>query len=546
MPDVFVSYSHQDLEFVHKLTVSLKRHGKQPWFDQIKEPLVGIVAGVPWWKEIQYGIETADSFVFVISPNSISSPYCHAEICYARELGKRLIPLLYCSWIGEQKTRKTIDIAIEDISDDEEMPDSVTSSMRNLKNLVRANWLAISEIQYVVFAASIAFEESIANLLQALDIDLAWVRLHSQLVQAAKLWEASGFDSDFLWQANRLKPVYEMIKRYKPQLTPLLRDFIQPEAERLLAELMSIKTTHQRRSSIGERLSVIGDPREGTNVINGVPDIVWCEINIEGEIQIGSSASIHVKPFYVSKYLITNQQFEAFITPDNFESEEILRKLGPEVNSPYFQPKVLWSDFDPFLGTIENVMSPDERFPNFPRNYVTWYQAVVFSYWVHNLYIEHDLFARFKIAHKNSYPIHPSPTKHLDTKWIIRLPYEWEWQYIAQNGAEQRQYPWGEWDDYPRANTREASLNRRTTAVGMYPHGAAECGALDIGGNLWEWCNNDQYLGRDWRSSKARSLRGGAFDSDKGSSASKYHYNYLLPHLREENIGFRLVCARDP
>ena len=28
--------------------------------------------------------------------------------------------------------------------------------------------------------------------------------------------------------------------------------------------------------------------------------------------------------------------------------------------------------------------------------------------------------------------------------------------------------------------------------MGMYPHGAAACGALDMGGNLMEWCANDK------------------------------------------------------
>jgi formylglycine-generating enzyme required for sulfatase activity len=40
------------------------------------------------------------------------------------------------------------------------------------------------------------------------------------------------------------------------------------------------------------------------------------------------------------------------------------------------------------------------------------------------------------------------------------------------------------------ANSREAGLGR-PTAVGMYPHGAAACKALDMAGNLREWCANN-------------------------------------------------------
>lgn len=77
MPDVFISYSRRNLEFVQQLVAALKKSGKDPWFDQLKEPLTGIAAGAPWWEAIKYGIETVDNFLFVISPDSIGSPICH-------------------------------------------------------------------------------------------------------------------------------------------------------------------------------------------------------------------------------------------------------------------------------------------------------------------------------------------------------------------------------------------------------------------------------------------------------------------------------------
>ena len=68
----------------------------------------------------------------------------------------------------------------------------------------------------------------------------------------------------------------------------------------------------------------------------------------------------------------------------------------------------------------------------------------------------------------------------------VRLPTEWEWQWAAQNGTEGRTYPWGE-PDTRHTNTEESGLEQ-AVAVGMYPHGAAACGALDMAGNLMEWC----------------------------------------------------------
>jgi formylglycine-generating enzyme required for sulfatase activity len=72
----------------------------------------------------------------------------------------------------------------------------------------------------------------------------------------------------------------------------------------------------------------------------------------------------------------------------------------------------------------------------------------------------------------------------------VRLPAEWEWQWAAQNGAEARPYPWGE-NNTGYANMADSGL-QQTVAVGMYPQGMAACGAMDMAGNLMEWCANDK------------------------------------------------------
>jgi len=116
---------------------------------------------------------------------------------------------------------------------------------------------------------------------------------------------------------------------------------------------------------------------------------------------------------------------------------------------------------------------------------------------------------------------------------------------MAQNGAEARQYPWGDWDERPRANTTEAGIGDRSTAVGMYPHGAAACGALDVAGNLWEWCLNDRsdpQVVDGFGNGQPKVLRGGAFD---------YHRSYAAcagrddgaPSVRFDRYGVRVVVG---
>ena len=85
MLDIFISYSRRNWDFVETLADTLMQSGKQIWFDRSKEPLEGIVAGSPWWEQIKMGIEAADNFLFIISPEAMISPYCNAEIAHAWE-----------------------------------------------------------------------------------------------------------------------------------------------------------------------------------------------------------------------------------------------------------------------------------------------------------------------------------------------------------------------------------------------------------------------------------------------------------------------------
>ena len=84
---VFVSYSSRDEVSVQKLISAFRLADEQVWWD---EELGG---GESWWRMILEKIRGCDVFVFALSQNSLRSKSCQAELRYAQDLGKPIVPV---------------------------------------------------------------------------------------------------------------------------------------------------------------------------------------------------------------------------------------------------------------------------------------------------------------------------------------------------------------------------------------------------------------------------------------------------------------------
>jgi len=154
--DVFISYSRKDSDFSRKLNTALQEAEKTTWFDQ-----ESISSGVDFEKEIYKGIDNADNFIFVISPDSIISEYCEREVNYAKSKNKRIITILYRNVSSET------------------MPQTLQA------------------IQWIDFK-NISFEKSFRDLVQSIDIDREHANRHTLFQQRAAEWEDHQRSSDFL------------------------------------------------------------------------------------------------------------------------------------------------------------------------------------------------------------------------------------------------------------------------------------------------------------------------------------------------------------
>src|SRR6516225_2189613 len=86
---VFISYSRKDLAFAQKIVAALEARGLAPRIDTRDLPKLE-----DWRRELLGFIRDADAVVFIVSPNSISSPVCSWEVEQVAILNKRLAPIV--------------------------------------------------------------------------------------------------------------------------------------------------------------------------------------------------------------------------------------------------------------------------------------------------------------------------------------------------------------------------------------------------------------------------------------------------------------------
>ena len=85
----FISYSNKDVIFVKKLVEFLRNRGIQVWMDS-----EDLTAGSTWSDKIQEAITASERVIVVLSPHSVASKVATAEIFWAFEQNKLIIPIV--------------------------------------------------------------------------------------------------------------------------------------------------------------------------------------------------------------------------------------------------------------------------------------------------------------------------------------------------------------------------------------------------------------------------------------------------------------------
>ena len=149
---------------MRKLHDALEAAGRESWVDW-----EGIPPTAEWMEEIRQAIEAADTFVAVLSPASVTSEVCRAEIVYAAEQGKRLIPIVA-----------------------REVEPGATP-----EELAKLNW--------IFFRDQDDFDDAFAKLIDAHDTDLDHLKLHTWLLVRCARWSRNEEEDSFLLRGRELE-----------------------------------------------------------------------------------------------------------------------------------------------------------------------------------------------------------------------------------------------------------------------------------------------------------------------------------------------------
>jgi WD40 repeat protein len=297
--DVFISYSRVDSGVARQLNDRLQIHGKRTWFDQ-----ESIAAGTADFQaEIHRGIETADHFLFILSPNSVSSPYCADEVEYAAKLNKRFVTILH----------RPIDPATLH------------------PELAKVQWLDFSHPD----------RDDSANfqaLLRVLETDAEHLQVHTRLLVRAIEWDDNNRKESLLLRGDELDTAEDWLSqsaRKSPQPTEL--------QQRYVTNSRSVEDANHQATQILQAAAVKGKRLVWIGAVAGTSGLLVAGAAglalLKAHTAIGIS-TLKLTAAESKEQLVSGKPFEALLKA--LKAGQELQKLSP--NSPEWnalQPDVV-------------------------------------------------------------------------------------------------------------------------------------------------------------------------------------------------------------
>lgn len=196
-----------------------------------------------------------------------------------------------------------------------------------------------------------------------------------------------------------------------------------------------------------------------------------------------------IEGVYIGKYLVTVLEYKCFVDAGGYHEERFWGSHSSIKTDKQWEFPRDWDN------QLEHL--------NRPVTGVSWYEACAFCRWLS----------------ENSHMVYSLPSSE-----------QWETAATPPDGGE---YPWGKTDPNEELLNFNSNVGH-PSPVGVFPHGAAQSGYLDMAGNIWEWTQH--------KSGPYCVLRGGSWRGDAWGCRSAVGCDYGLSD-RGRDVGFRLAGA---
>ncbi len=556
MARFFVSYSRSVKDDVSKVVELLRSSGHEAWWDG------DIPIMADWWATILKRIEWCEVFIFIVSEKSVKSAYCLAELKYASDRQRPILPFIIGDASGlalpsdlpprgqwlvykgdpghtlaqinqaysaiEWQLHKDIDAprppepekggksliqqfqgALR-LANNQEF-EAAKQSLRNIKQLDFDEWGADCDAwlaRLTSYAPLIDLAADAATLDRARREWQAYVRQHGDDFDPAQIGQRL--------KGSRAVPRRAVIGGLVTGLLimaavvfgvvlPQINNGAQPSPTRLAEIAQAPETAAPTPTSSP-------DPTETPSPTRDTLQAAYAQAAAY-DYQQGNDAwtpVVHTFDDGVPMALVPPGCFSMGSDTSATDEQPVSEQCFDE---PFWidQTEVTQADFERIGGARSGLdgFDGDQR----PVEKINWFEARDFC------------------GYRGG-----------------RLPAEREWEYAAR-GPDGWEYAWGNtWDE--NAVVWKDNADKQTATVGSRPEGASWVGALDLSGNVYEWMNSlylpydsaeDREADTGNLTSVFRVLRGGSWVSNDPAFLRAPTRQSDRPDSRLDDIGFRCV-----
>jgi formylglycine-generating enzyme required for sulfatase activity len=500
------------MAFADRLEAALQSRGFEVLIDRQE-----IYAFEDWWKRIEALLGSADTVVFVLSPDAVKSPVALKEVAHAASLNKRFAPIV---------CRRVEDGAVPE---------------------------ALARLNFIFFDDPVRFEASADRLAEALQTDIGWVRRHTEFGEAARRWLQAGRPGGLLLRPPILDQA-EAWLAYRPRGAPPptadTEAFITASRQAELAARRRSRMLHAALYTmfISIILGLVGwinqdylkaQWRWYVTQRPFVAANIWpyvlapaAEGALKPQQQFRECAAPPGADYCPAMVVVPAGAFmlgSAATEPGHFSIEEPLHKVSIAKAFAVSKTEVTFAEWD--TCAAYGACNPDIDDNKWGRDQqpvvnVTWADAQSYVNWLSTM-----------------------------TGKPYRLLSEAEYEYAARAGTTTA-YPWG--DAIGKGNANCNACGSRWDGARAAPVGAFapnRFGLYDMVGNVFEWVQDCMHLnyqgapqdGSAWIAGgdcSNRIIRGGSFNSGPAflRSASR-NSDIAVDH--NSNVGFRVVRTLD-